>query len=183
MELFRIIIKNEKGKSHRLVALFILFLHVAIFSYLLIFEKFRTEAASALVIIIIYILIQWNYQRNGKQKHLFNEFLFFVFAFGWLGLGIYSLVAINMVMGLLYFLALQKIEFHFDDGGVTRMNLPKKKYEWNEFSNVLLKDNLLTLDFKNNKIIQAEIEPFQDINEEDFNSSCSQKILLSNSNK
>lgn len=182
MELFRVIIKNEKGKSHRLIALFILFLHVAIFSYLMFFEKSRTGAGSALVIIIIYVLIQWNYQRKGKQKHLFNEFLFFVFAFGWLGLGVYSLVAINMVMGLLYFLALQKIEFHFDDSGVTKINLPKKKYEWSEFSNVLLKDNFLTLDFKNNKIIQAEIEPLQDINEQDFNSSCSQKILLSTNN-
>jgi hypothetical protein len=48
------------------------------------------------------------------------------------------------------------------------MRFPPKKYQWSLFSNVILKDNILTLDFKNNKLIQAEIET-KDVNEEAFN--------------
>ena len=44
-------------------------------------------------------------------------------------------------------------------------------YEWSSFANVILKDNLLTLDFKNNKLLQLDIaENEQVINEETFNS-------------
>ena len=44
-------------------------------------------------------------------------------------------------------------------------------YEWSSFVNVILKDNLLTLDFKNNKLLQLDIaENEQVINEETFNS-------------
>ena len=38
------------------------------------------------------------------------------------------------------------------------IGFPGKKYQWDQFSNVVLKDNILTLDFKNNKLLQAEIE-------------------------
>lgn len=183
MESFNIIIKNEKVKSYRLIALIILLVNVSAFAYFIINNEKRTESLSALAIIAIYILIQWNYIRKKKQEHWFNEFLFFVLAFCWMGIGVYSLVAVCMVVGLLYFLALQKLEFLFNEVGVTKMNLPKKEYEWNEISNVILKDNMLTLDFKNNKIFQAEIDPSQNIDEQNFNLSCSRQVNFSSANK
>ena len=49
-------------------------------------------------------------------------------------------------------------------------------YAWPAFSNIVLKDNLLTLDFKNNKLIQVstdENKTFVDENEfNDFCKSC-----------
>lgn len=53
----------------------------------------------------------------------------------------------------------------------------RKRYEWNVFSNVVLKDGLLTLDFKNNKMLQREII-HQDVNENEFNSFCREQINL-----
>jgi hypothetical protein len=53
----------------------------------------------------------------------------------------------------------------------------RKRYEWNAFSNVVLKDGLLTLDFKNNKMLQREIMK-QDVNENEFNEFCREQIDL-----
>lgn len=53
----------------------------------------------------------------------------------------------------------------------------RKRYEWNAFSNVVLKDGLLTLDFKNNKMLQREIIK-HDVNESEFNDFCREQLDL-----
>ena len=48
-----------------------------------------------------------------------------------------------------------------------------KSYYWSEFSNVILKDELLTLDFKNNRLIQLSIDVnSMPVNEIEFNEFC-----------
>lgn len=44
--------------------------------------------------------------------------------------------------------------------------------EWNELTNLVKKHDLLTLDFKNNKLLQVEIINGDDINENEFNQFC-----------
>ena len=52
-----------------------------------------------------------------------------------------------------------------------------KSYYWTEFSNVILKDELLTLDFKNNRLIQLVVDVnCTPVNEIEFNEFC--RILL-----
>ncbi|MGC4034655.1 MAG: hypothetical protein QM764_01750 [Chitinophagaceae bacterium] len=44
-------------------------------------------------------------------------------------------------------------------------------------SNAILKDGILTIDFKNNKIIQAEIdEEYAVVNEKEFNEFCKRQL-------
>ena len=82
-------------------------------------------------------------------------------------------------MGLLYKVSLQEIKFVFGHENIIKMNFPQKKLDWNLLNNVILKDNILTLDFKNNKLLQAEIEK-NDINEIDFNSFAKTRMSKTN---
>ncbi|MEO6732734.1 MAG: hypothetical protein ABIN01_16045 [Ferruginibacter sp.] len=60
-----------------------------------------------------------------------------------------------------------------DEGITIRKLFSAPAYQWNDFSNVVLKDNLLTLDFKNNKLIQVNIDEGRTaIDEEEFNYYC-----------
>jgi len=179
MESFKLILKNDKLKSYRVIALLILLINAAIFCWLLFYDEYRTESLSALAVLIIYIALQWNYVRKGRQQHYFNEFLFFVLAFCWIGLGMYLFAGISLVLAILYFLALQKLEFIFNEEMISKKNFPAKQYDWHQFSNVMLKDNILTLDFKNNKILQGEIEESGNTSEFDFNVFARQKIATS----
>ena len=45
-------------------------------------------------------------------------------------------------------------------------------HEWDEFNNIILKDNLLTLDFKTNKLLQLNIVENK-VDENTFNTFCS----------
>lgn len=51
-----------------------------------------------------------------------------------------------------------------------------KTHDWSSFNNIILKDNLLTLDFKNNKVLQLELDKQAPLDEQQFNAYCAQKI-------
>jgi hypothetical protein len=92
--------------------------------------------------------------------------------------------SLSIWMVLLYFVtvltlsSLYKIPTaSFTDGEVTlKKTLVTKKYTFNSFNNLVLKDNLLTLDFKNNKVLQLEVEADTNISEASFNQFCVQQI-------
>lgn len=59
-------------------------------------------------------------------------------------------------------------EIRFSPAQIIFNRLMKKKFAWSEIDNVILKDGLLTVDFKNNKLFQQEIEE-KGLSEEEFN--------------
>jgi hypothetical protein len=80
-----------------------------------------------------------------------------------------------MILYILSSIALAPLTYNFTSSGIKKAGFPPKDYKWDEFSNVVLKDNLLTLDFKNNKLLQAEIAT-NNINEEAFNIFASEQL-------
>ena len=71
------------------------------------------------------------------------------------------------------------LEIGFHSNGIVLNSLFKKKIAWNALQSVILKDGLLTLDFRNNILIQKEVleddEP--DADETEFNDYCRSKLL------
>ena len=77
--------------------------------------------------------------------------------------------------GLFEFQAKFPLEIGFTDKQIVFNSLIKKRYTWSDFNNVVLKDNVLTLDFKNNKIFQKEaIDEEGEADEDEFNEFCKQ---------
>jgi len=173
---FDIILKNDKIKSYRTIAQIILLLNLVVFIFMLFYDEYRYEAASAILLIGIYIFMRLYFIKKYNQGNYLDQVLLFVLAGCWLGLQNYVMVAAMVILGIFYHLALQKLQFVFTPEKVFKLNFPGKEFEWNVFNNVILKDNILTLDFKNNKLIQAEIEKSQNINEQQFNSFAKSKL-------
>ena len=70
------------------------------------------------------------------------------------------------------------LEVGFTDEEITLNTLIKKRFLWNEFNNIVLKDGFLTLDLKNNKLIQQEVldDEDDDGDEDEFNEYCRQQL-------
>lgn len=170
MQQFDIILQNDKIKSYRSIALILLLLNLAIFVFLLFFDEYRYESASAILLVGIYIFMRLHFIRKYNQGNYLDQIIMFVLAGCWLGLQNYFMVTALVILGILYHFALQKLQFVFTKEKIVKMNFPVREFEWNTLNNVILKDNILTLDFKDNKLIQAEIERAQNINEQQFNS-------------
>ncbi len=69
-------------------------------------------------------------------------------------------------------------EIAFDEEEIVFNSFPKKRHQWVEFNNAILKDGILTLDFKNNRIFQKEVNAAvsEDI-EKEFN-QFAQKLII-----
>jgi len=166
---FEIVIKNEKIKSYRTIAFILLLINISAFILMLFYDAFRYQAASAILLTTVYIIMRFYFTKKNQHGHYLDQVLMFVLAGCWLGLQNYYLMAGLIFIGIIYYLALQKIRILFTPTEVIKLNFPKKVYQWNMFNNVIVKDNMLTLDFKNNHLFQAEIELPKNLNEKEFN--------------
>jgi hypothetical protein len=72
-------------------------------------------------------------------------------------------------------------EIAFDEQEIVFNRFPRKYYQWGELNNVVLKDGMLTVDFKNNLLIQKHIDSqVTPQMENEFNRFC--RNLLDNNN-
>lgn len=68
-------------------------------------------------------------------------------------------------------------EIAFDPNGIVINTFPKKHYSWNAIQNALIKDDIITIDFKNNHLIQKEInEPVTANVVTEFNQFCQEQL-------
>lgn len=87
-------------------------------------------------------------------------------------------------LAIIYFIAaaIEKqvkfpVEIAFDEQEIVINSLPRRYYNWNELANVIIKDGVLTIDLRNNKLIQKEIEEPGSVKaENDFNEFCRNRI-------
>lgn len=126
---------------------------------------------------IVFNLVVFFTRINRKDLIPTFKWSLFAAAFLWL------LYPVHVpVIGIFYIIAAllerqlkfpQEIGFSKDE--ITFNTFPSKHYDWQQLKNVIIKDNILTLDFKNNKIFQKETE--SDVSaetEKEFNEFCRQ---------
>lgn len=161
---YEVIFKNEKIKSYRLLTLFIVAMNTSYFLYLLLDPSTRHFAEIALGTLAVYVLYRWMKTRKQKVAFYFDEWVFFALMLLWIDNYVFAIL--NLVFMLQYTVATQPTSYKFTEE-IKQKNFPWKKYQWSDFSNIVLKDNILTMDLKNNKVIQGEV--LTEINEKEFN--------------
>ncbi|MEP6926410.1 MAG: hypothetical protein ABI834_02185 [Ginsengibacter sp.] len=179
MQQFEITLKNDKIKFYKFIALLLALLNLAVFIFLLISDVHFYEAAAALLLSGLYLIYILYTAKKNHRIFFVSEITFFILAGSWVALQNYLIAFACVLLGILYHLSLQKLQFVFNEHFVKKINFPQKQYEWEMLSNVMLRDNILTIDFKNNKLIQLEIE--SNLSEVNFNQFAQQQ-LFKNSN-
>ena len=144
-------------------------------------SAFTTIAWIKIVLIafvIIYLLVSFLYFNKKKYVLSFrwplfaSAVLWFFLPLNNAFLGLFYLVA-AVVEGQLKF----PQEIGFAEEEVVFNNFPARHYTWKDIQNVVLKDNIITIDFKNNKIFQKETETETSPEiEKEFNGFCEQHL-------
>jgi hypothetical protein len=87
------------------------------------------------------------------------------------------MIFVFALLALLEYQAKHPLEIGFSSRQIVFNTLFKKKYSWDQLSNVILKDGLLTVDFTSNKIFQREIDEGEsEASEEEFNTWCREQL-------
>lgn len=79
---------------------------------------------------------------------------------------------------LLYTFVIQVPVIHISTAGIKLNIIPGRHFiRWGQLNNLILKDDLLTIDLKNNKLIQQYLdESSGPVNEKEFNDFCQKQL-------
>jgi hypothetical protein len=178
MQKFELEINNEKVKSYDRFAAFIFLLNAAAIAGSL-YAMYGSAGNNkfgfiSMIVLLLAILI---YIFNTFKKN--NEILFLSAALGiflyWIFTGYWWVGVIMLFLFGLYLVSKRKLIVNVEPDKIIYPAFPKRIIAWDELNNVILKDGLLTIDFKNDKLIQAAIINTE-TNEKDFNDFCNRQL-------
>jgi hypothetical protein len=177
MPKFEIVLKNEKAKTYTIISWLIVALNFISFLYLGIsgsVEKINRPffAAALLLCIFLFQLIV-----KKKDKSEINKFSlsFSVIVIAWIIMQFYWIAALNFFLFIFQDITRRRLLVLFFDDRIIYPSFPKRTIQWQELNQVILKDGLLTIDLKNDKVFQNEI--ISDVNETELNEFCTSHIL------
>jgi len=173
-----------KGRSHaainwisRLLYLFA----IICFAY---FFRINTDTRIAYGVFIVLISGYWFFieQKTKNTDEIFYRLGLLMAVFGWLiqPYQNYWLAGFYAICAILEKQVKFPEEIAFNETHVVINSFPKRTIPWSEVANAIIKDGMLTVDFRNNKIIQKEIaEDVEESVEKEFNAFCQEQISKS----
>jgi hypothetical protein len=134
----------------------------------------------ALAVCTILLISNWIEESNKKQINFK-----YILITGGIGLIIAS--PLPFIIGILLLLCgltektiMQKREFGFSKNKIQENGIFGRKINWSDLNRVVIKDDLLTIDFKNNKLLQCYVDDEDDeeyeVEEDEFNTYCENQI-------
>lgn len=136
------------------------------------------EKRAVVAFVITFLIAGWLlFCHFSKYAHYYRLPLLFagvgfilLLPYGWFGV-------LYIALGLLEKQVKFPHEIGFDGGGITINSLPIKTYAWGELKNVIINGRLLTIDFKNNKLLQKELlNAISKELENEFNAFCKKHL-------
>jgi hypothetical protein len=137
-------------------------------------NKIYLFCPALIILLLFYNLYRWRQERlSGAYKTAL-----FMAAIGWATMPYFNWLFLPFVaLALLEKGARLPLEIGFANNKIVVNTLIRRSYEWNDFNNIILKDNLLTLDFKTNRLLQREtVDEEGDAEEDEFNEFCQQQL-------
>jgi len=182
MDKFSIILPNEKKGTYKILTILISVINSVGFFYV----STRVAADSSVHTlssiggaIIFTPLISYFFYKKGRETNFIHIiFSFFLASIFWMLVEFYLIGFLLLVFSIMGYITMRKLEIDFNADFISYPSLPRKKMGWNEISNLILKDNILTIDLKNNKLIQHPINENENkgLDEKAFNTFVQQQL-------
>lgn len=174
MQRFELVIKNEKLRSYRLIRIFILLANLGGMIWLLYQASIKSEmmwpGLALAGVVIALIFIYKSYDSIPRLAYVWCAIAWIRSPLWWLGVFMLALFFLDLA-------AHRKLIVRVSSDGIAYPSLADKKITWSELNNILLKDGLLTIDFRNNRLFQHFVD--SDLSEKDFNDFCKKQLQAS----
>jgi|GEM_PF-1133285 len=185
MQSFEFTLKNEKLKSYNKITLFLQLIYLSLVTFYIFKSPQSTPIIFPLIVIIIIAgnLIMDHFLkstfRNRPLIQLVSDIVaaiafIIIFKNYWFAFLIIAIIILRS-------LASKKFKIIFSAEEIKLDFLSKRNIKWQQLNNAILKDGLLTVDFKDDHLIQAEItEESLAVDEQAFNQFCSNQLQTAN---
>ncbi len=175
-------LKRDHEKYIDATSIFLCILSILAFLFIQIQQhKFNWFFSFATALLMAGLIINIFFQRNKKKIIRYKNWLIIAGIFWIVMPYLQWLSVLFFFLAFLEYKAKYPLEIGFTQDVVVINSLFRKKFMWNDFTNIILKDGLLTMDFKNNRLLQKQTvddEDDYDADEDEFNDYCRGKIIL-----
>ena len=176
MKQYVLVLKNEKERSYRRISILLLIINFISIAYVSYLKELTKWGPLIIALIAVFSVFASFYFRN-KHERITLSASFFLFSLAWQTANYWVPAALNLVFLILNGVVFQIPIVSINPDQITYPALPKKQIHWNELNNVILKDGLLSIDFKNDKLIQQLLDESQiTVDEKEFNEFCKQQL-------
>jgi lysylphosphatidylglycerol synthetase-like protein (DUF2156 family) len=118
--------------------------------------------------------------RRRRKRQVRYRYLLLVAGIGWIAItSVPWVAAFFFLLAFLEYQTKRPLEIGFDKDRVVINTLIRQRHDWTVFNNIILKDGLLTLDFKSNRLMQKEVaedDDEDDADEDEFNAYCRERL-------
>ncbi len=174
---FVIVLRNDRIRNYIRLGYVITAINLVPFILFLFFKESRIAGLTGLLAAIIYFLIRYFIVKKRQAQYYLDENIFFILAAAWL-LQSNVMAVLILATGILFKISLQQWRFVFSENFVLKDFFPRKKIEWSTLQTVILKDGILTLDFNNDRLLQAPVEASNTEEEDEFNEFAREMLSL-----
>jgi hypothetical protein len=175
-------LKDNNQKAYNQFTWFLFFLHViaaAVFALNTADDKVKLSIYILLGFYCMLVIAWFIFRKHSKALETFSLIMALLYANFWFqNAGIIAVIAFAVVYAAVTLVKGKRTTVLVAEDGIHLTRLFKTIiFPWTEMDNVILKDNILTIDFKTNKIIQVEIvEQSRAVDETGFNLFCTEQM-------
>lgn len=175
---YKFTLKQERLPSYYRIELLVVVLHLLTFIVFAITRYPKGIGMSVFGITTAAVYLIFYYLNKEKQyRSAAFEVPIFIFALLWFNAGVYWLAVLIFIFSSFALVSKKRVEVLIDEEKVCYKSFPNRSFNWDTLNNVILKDGMLTIDFKNNKIIQQLITE-NNTDEAAFNQFCRQQQTI-----
>jgi membrane-associated HD superfamily phosphohydrolase len=175
-------LKDNNQKAYNQFTWFLFFLHIVAAAVFILNSNDPATRLKIYILLGFYALLSivyFMYRKHQKAFETFSLILALLYANFWFQhVGILAVIAFAAVYIMVTLVKGKRTTVLFSAEGIHLTRVFKTIiFPWPEIENAILKDNLLTIDFKTNKIIQVEIiENAKAVDETEFNLFCTDQL-------
>lgn len=174
-----LILKNARLKSYYRMGWILILLNLLALSILVFTPAYQGKWIYAIVYVALIVFVFFtsgNVKRSGWiDKRTAIGTLLTLGIVIWVVFELYVFAALDAVLCFFYYISTRKFEIVVSSKNIIYPSFPSRLIEWKELQNIIIRDGILTIDFKNDKLLQAELEaPF---NERKFNEFCQEQLI------
>jgi len=180
---FPLLLINTRKRQYLVLGRFLVLLSASLLIYSALLadpsNKYKMLFAGIILPLILLICQRILFAKKKITAERQVDVFLFIMTYTWLIHSFYILFALLLLLHFLFKISLRTLRLVVAPEGIRYPSFPAKMIPWSQIENLIVKDDLLTIDTKKNTLIQQLIEPnsFIDSQElEAFNTYCQQQI-------
>ncbi|MEO7049510.1 MAG: hypothetical protein ABI091_29680 [Ferruginibacter sp.] len=178
-------IPNEKAKIYRIITMLMLLINLVAFVFVVSkswLDLIKWIAIAGGIVNIIAVIISYKKEasvKKGKAGFYAIEKAFIFSALCWALIGNFFASGLLLLFAVFGFYTNRKFIIQFSEEGISYPSFPPKIFLWKDVEQALLKDDILTIDLKDNRLLQFSIDKklCTVVDEDEFNKFCSRQMI------